>query len=116
MTLTPFPPAARPMLELIREHVPRPGELPDLYGDKTSQSLRFHTREVVKCCPMGMLPWATNAVPGDSGGFCGLNTVLDYKNLDDLDGQVDAFATWWDAQTDAQAAVDFVWPMDGVAS
>lgn len=82
---------AKTVADTIRREVPRPRRLP------IGRPLRFDMVHVDGtdrwACPMGLHSQATCADPygllfGDAG---------------------EAFADWWDAQEDAEAAVEAVW-------
>jgi hypothetical protein len=80
-----------PVVRVLRRDVKRPNKLP--IGEA------FHWFGYK--CPMGLHPKSTYPAPLVSeffaGGECSTRAVV-------------AFAGWWDSQTDAQAAVDAVWP------
>lgn len=111
MTTTPFPEAARPMLELIRRHAPRPGTLPKP-GRSNGRELSFpwpkYQNKDSCCCPMGLLPAAK--VPNPSG-----KASFEHGLVDAIPNRaITNFGAWWDAQTDAKAAMDFVWPEEAI--
>lgn len=89
----PIPKAAMPVVRALRRDVPRPEHLPFKY--QPSCALRW-PRFI---CPMGLHPKATDRVPMTKDDFpiCSEKAIV-------------AFYCWWDAQTDAKAATDAVWP------
>jgi hypothetical protein len=95
-----IPKAAMPVVRILRRDVPRPKELPRTTAVVTVDSpmLRFCDR-----CPMGMHPQARHSAPETTKTFppCKSNK------------EIEAFYIWWDAQTDAKAATDAVWPVKG---
>lgn len=105
-----IPVQALPVVRVLRRDVPRPKELPRLarcaaaVATKRRYILRFWPpKNHLLCCPMGLHPATPHAEPTPGDGFPA------------SDEAVEAFAYWWDTQTDAQAAVDAVWPPDGGA-
>lgn len=94
--MTPLPKQAEVIAKAIREQVPRPNELPMFYLVSDAKlKLRFNHK-----CPMGFLQNAKHVVPSSANDF-----IVPPGN----DEEIIAFATWWDSQTDPQAAVNAVW-------
>lgn len=88
MSLTrPVPNVCRFIVDAIRRKVPRPHNSPNF----VKYSLRFGSY-----CPMGLLPGSPDVAPIKGFGRFGTCSV-------------EAFADWWDEQTDAKAATDAVW-------
>ena len=87
-----IPAAAMPVVRILRRDVPRPKRLPTMRIDEV---LRFKSH----CCPMGLHPRATNEEPCFKNHFPCRS-----------DHAIQEFGFWWDAQTDAKAATDAVWP------
>jgi hypothetical protein len=96
-----IPSAARPVVEIIRREVRRPRRLPKPFAGKGC--LRWWPGGF---CPLGMIPRAINPTPVGAWGF--KDPVLGVPVLGDE--AIGAFWMWWDAQTDARAAVEAVWP------
>ena len=97
MPLTsPIPKAARPVVKIIRQDVPRPKTLPVpmFPGRRDYQSLRWANGK----CPMGMHRLAKSNTPLAPGSFPGCS-----------EEEIFAFADWWDRQSSAEEAVDAVW-------
>ena len=91
-----FPPAAQPVLDIIRRDVPRPKELPEGYAN--GKLLRWNNHST---CPMGLHPLSVSNTPLNSMSFPPL------KN----DMAIREFWHFWDSLTEADAAeaVDFIW-------
>lgn len=95
MLTEPIPKAAMPVVRVIRRDVPRPKKLPTLFGRSLAlRFCRFH-------CPMGLHPKAKDRTP---------IVRADFPPCSDM--AIAAFYSWWDAQTDAKAATDAVWPKE----
>jgi len=91
-----IPKEAWPVVEEIREHVPKPKELPT-----TDWSRQETLGWVFGKCPMGFLPYASSSRPNNELDFdagCPFGAEQTWQ-----------FWTWWDAQRDAQEAVAEVW-------
>lgn len=108
-----IPKAAKPIVEKIRELVPRPTNLPSLTTTNTDDPVLRWTwprRPSNQCCPLGLLPNALVGVPvGPQGTGLWPGHDMDWEEWRDKDSSVSAFIGWWDAQTDPQAAVNAVW-------
>lgn len=98
MPLTrPIPEVAYPVLEILRAEVPRPGTLPIPKGTSACY-LRWNSY-----CPMGLHLDSTWPTPASRVSFAGGKCSSD---------AIEAFADWFDGQTDPQAAVDAIWPTE----
>lgn len=98
MTPLTIPEAAQPIAELIREKVPRPAAH-EVHIRQTGV-IRFRSLGAAHC-PMGLLPCAWAVEPTTPEDF-------DRENRPSED-EIVAFYLWWDAQRDAEAAMDAVW-------
>ena len=98
MTIPPIPAAAMPVVEAIRREVPRPKQLPKP-GPRAEHGERAFLR-FGAACPMGLLPGARTPCPSS-------RDELYWFEL--TSHSIVAFYHWWDAQTDARAAMDLVW-------
>jgi len=98
MPLTkPIPKEARSIVRRIRKDVPRP-ELNKILSQWTQgRGLRI---KYSGRCPMGLLPYTKCKIPLSPCDF--EDSRISYDAIIE-------FASWWDLQTDATAAVDAVW-------
>jgi hypothetical protein len=97
--MTPLPPAAQPVVDILRRNVPRPKELPKPDGG-LPPFLRWKGALGGRC-PMGLLEGAV-ATPTCSNEFCHRAESA----------AVAVFAGWWDhlRAEDAAEAVELIWP------
>ena len=102
--ITDFPKEAQLVLDVIRKDVLKPEELPTSQIED-GNFLRFTKPDGDRACPMGLHPKARSTNPMGAWSFPMLKPF-------EQNYIINAFAQWWDKQTDAQAAVDFVWPND----
>ena len=99
MTLR-IPAAARPVVEIIRREVKRPSRPPSRVASWENENcfvLRWHGG-----CPIGLHPDSFSEAPGTV-----LNAARVFRKHEEA---FHSFIKWWDAQTDARAAMDAVWP------
>jgi hypothetical protein len=96
----PIPDAAVPVLELLRRDVPRP-DPGNLNGTVLRWFMFTRTGMGQYCDPLGLHPNAVCGTPRIPDALPGV-PVLRREMMQ-------AFADWWDEQTDPQAAVDAVW-------
>ena len=98
MSITsPIPDAARPIVEAIRAGVDRPEPSDFVPWSRVEDGTELRIGSV---CPMGMLPSSMKDAPASR---------YDFDKFPFLSVAVEAFFGWWDAQTDAEAAVQAVW-------
>lgn len=106
----PIPEEAMPVVQLIRERVKRPEDLPELVQPFAScrSVLRFvRGNGAVRVCPMGLDKTAIMPLPTDA--YC-FSICSPFRNSD---VGVRHCGLWWDEQQNAQAAVDAVWGEQG---
>ena len=94
-----IPSKAQPVVDVLRQDVPRPDTLPAYCG-----GVNFNDPWMLvwdDCCPMGLHPKSMAPLPISgkhfADGRCSSAEVI-------------AFANWWDEQFNAQTAVDAIWP------
>lgn len=113
--------------------IPRPKKLPCLVREDSPLTrtwlryLRWDRQEkdeigavLRRCCPMGLFFEAGSDCPTslhDTKLHCAIEKEIGVDYEDEswagaADEAVAAFGDWWDSLTDAQAAVDAVWPLD----
>lgn len=108
MALTrPIPEEAMLVVELIRERIPRPKELPVPWCHDGNE-LRWKGGDMDGCCPMGMDPSTLDDAPTSQRHFIPDSPFYLLGNK-----PIEIYAYWWDTQTDAQAAVDATWGEQG---
>ena len=91
-----IPKAAQPIADYIRENVSRPVFLPTPHRSGCCLSWEGGTYGT---CPMGLLDEAEHPLP---------KTIYDFHpNMFTNDG-IKYFYTWWDSQTDPQAAINAI--------
>ena len=95
---TRIPERVEVVARVIRKHIPRPSThpVPNTVADLGVTFLRWNGK-----CPLGLLPTAKTNCP-TFGGQVGW---IDGLTNDD----VQAFADWWDRQSDPLIAVNTVW-------
>lgn len=102
---SPMPAAAERVAEVLRRDVRRPHHLP------LGNPLRFDMALVKRTTLSGRV------TDGDIGWSCPMGLHPESRGRDEPYGlpfgdDGEAFGDWWDAQTDAKAAVDAVWKTD----
>jgi len=100
-----IPKEAMKVVEIIRRESKKPEELPRmvLCGSSPHDSLRFDkdiSGFTYPACPMGLCNNSLNPIPSSRFSF-------GYEEASNQ--EVRSFWKWWDAQTNAQEAVDAVW-------
>ena len=107
MLTRPIPDDALEVVALLRRDVPRPIELPVMQWahmplvNSSQQVLRWSMwQNKWTCCPMGMHPCAKSPVPCSVWSWPVCSSSM----------AIQVFADWWDEQTDAEAAVQAIWP------
>jgi hypothetical protein len=94
-----IPEAAMPVLEVLRNDVPRPKTLPSAKYESMRWTEDDRWGSACELCPMGMHPNAISPIPHNCSDF-----------PDATSEAIEAFYNWFDEQKDAQAAVDAIWP------
>jgi hypothetical protein len=127
MLTRPIPLSAMPIVAVLRRDVRRPSARTlrpvNVTGDVPAEPcLRWVDPEKGTICPLGRHPKATKPDPDSSpdeapwlttaiyGSSVRLLSVSDSGLEDDVADACLDFMEWWDAQTDAKAAVEAVWP------
>jgi len=96
--MSAIPEEAMPVVKMLRRDVRRPKKLPIMKGN----SLRWENG----CCAMGLHPAATAPCPGWICDF------LEPVKSEITSVSIEGFYNWFDAQWDAQATVDAIWPRE----
>lgn len=104
MLTRPIPPAALPVVRVLRRDVKRPATLPEAVATSKGEPLRWLVRDFY-CCPMGLAAGSKRPCP---------THYFDFADGTQDEGAVRAFGDWWDSLTEAEAAaaVDAVWPKE----
>lgn len=98
-----IPKEAMPIVRYIRKKVPRPKKLPYNLAGSLRWKIRYPGCDMpIDCCPMGMLPESTVESPITTYDF-----EKDIKGFTDI--SIEAFAKWWDEQTNAKKAIEELW-------
>ena len=103
--MNPIPFDAMPVVEILRRDVPRPKELPQMYGGVVRWR-NGSAYDAEDYCPMGLHEHSDSPDPENGPGFA--NGALTTRH-------VKAFYKWWDEITepDIPEAMDAVWPPNG---